>query len=209
MRYLMTLALLVIPSAFARSQEPDARPTIDEQIAKLVALKQQQADLKKQEEVVAADLKKRFDDLRDLLDKLGIIDPKPPKPPEPKPPEPKPPEPVDPLVAKLKAAFAADPPTSLETKREYAKLLAALYRAAEKLTRNESVGTSGELLAQVSRAAADLLEDPPGMKKLAGTRKVVNAELATLLPTDELLTEGQRASVAALFKKLAAILDAF
>lgn len=208
MRYLMIFALLVFPTAIARSQEPDARPTIDEQVAKLVALKQQQADLKKQEEAVAADLKKRFDELRELLDKLGVIDPKPPKPPEPKPPEPKP-EPVDPLVVKLAAAFAADPPTSLETKREYAKLLAALYRAAEKLTRNESVGTSGELLTQVSRAAADLLEDPPGMKKLAGTRKVVNAELTALLPTDEPLTADQRANVAALFKKLAMVLDTF
>lgn len=208
MRYTLAIALLSLMTVCARAQD---KPTIDEQIAKLLELKQQQAELKKQEETISADLKKRFDELRDQLNKLGVIDPQP-KPPEPKPPGPKPPEPapVDPLGKKLRDAFDADPPLAEpETKREYGKLLAALYNEAATLARDDTVGTSGELLLRVMDAAARLLKDPPTGKKLAGTRRIVNLELATILPTDESLTAEQRVAVAAILKKIALILDSF
>lgn len=204
MRRSLLLVLLGAPLALGATvavpigaaQEP--KPSIEQLVGRVIELRKQRADLKKQEDAAVADLKAELKRLQELLAELDLPDVKPPVPPKP---------PADPLAAKLKAAFDADPPADPETKREYAKLLAALYRAAEELARDETVSTSGELLAQVSTAAAGLLKDPPGMKKLAGTRKVVNAELAALLPTDDTLTADQRAATAALFKKLAAILD--
>ena len=123
-----------------------------------------------------------------------------PKPPDPKPPEPKPP--TDPLAQKLGAAFDADP-AAAGAKREQAKDLAALYRQAAKLCADEGVGTSGELLKRVKDAAGTLV-GPAALKEV---RRVVGQELAAVLPTDDALTAEQRAAAAALFGKLATILD--
>jgi hypothetical protein len=123
-------------------------------------------------------------------------EPKPPKPPDPKPPPP------DPLRAKLKAAFDSDaaPP---ELKREHAKDLAALYRAAARLAEDTAVATSGELLTRVRNAARTLI----GPDALKDVRRVVGDELSALLPTDSPLTDSRRTSVATLFKRFAAILE--
>jgi hypothetical protein len=122
------------------------------------------------------------------------VPPDPPKPPDP---------PAGPLAAKLKQAFDADP-AQLDRKREQAKDLAALYRQAGKLAQDQTVATSGALLEQVKKAAGVLV----GADALKECRKAVNRELGELLPTDDALTDGQRVAVAALFGKLAAILDA-
>jgi hypothetical protein len=119
---------------------------------------------------------------------------------EPKPPQPKPPG--DPLRAKLKAAFDADP-APVERKREQAKDLAALYRAAAKLAEDSAIPTSGELLRRVRDAGGNLV----GSDALKEVRRVVGHELSALLPTDAPLSDSQRTSAAALFRKLAAILE--
>lgn len=118
--------------------------------------------------------------------------------PDPKPPRP----PPDSLQAKLKAAFDTDS-APRERKREHAKDLAALYRAAAKLAEDESVPTSGELLRRVRDAAGTLI----GTDALREVRRVVGNELSALLPIDVALSSTHRSSVAALFRKLAAILE--
>lgn len=126
---------------------------------------------------------------------MVIGDAPPPKPPEP--------PPTDPLAAKLKLVFDADP-AALATRREQAKDLAALYRQAAKLAEDESVATSGALLQRVKDASATLV----GPTALREVRRVVAQELAAVLPTDDVLSAEQRRATAALFLRLAAILDA-
>ena len=88
--------------------------------------------------------------------------------------------------------------------REQVKdLAAAAYRAAAKLAEDSSVPTSGELLRRVRDAAGTLI-GPDALKEV---RRVVGGELATLLPTDAALTDAQRTTTAALFRKLAATLE--
>lgn len=198
MRLLFALALFAALAPLgttARAQEP-AKPGIEQLVQRITELRKQQADLKKQEDAAALELKAELKRLHDLLDALNI-DPKPPVPP-------KPPEPADPLRAKLKSAFDADP-AQLDARRSHAKDLAALYRQAAKLCADESVATSGDLLARVKTAAASLV----GADALRECRKVVGAELGALLPTDDALTDAQRKAVAALFARLADVLDTF
>jgi hypothetical protein len=128
-----------------------------------------------------------------------VIGDAPPGPgPNPKPPNP----PPDVLRAKLKAAFDSDSADPAQ-KREQAKDLAALYRAAAKLAEDSAVPTSGELLRRVRDAAGTLI-GPDALKEV---RRIVGGELAALLPTDAALTDTQRTTAAALFRKLAAILE--
>lgn len=171
-------------------------PTIDQLIERIVELRKQQAELAKQEAQAQADLKRALKELQDKLDKLNL-------PPAPKPPDPKP-EPVDPLKAKLRAAFDADP-AQLDVRRNSAKDLAELYRQAAKLATDATVETSGDLLKRVKDASAALV----GADALRECRKVVAQELGAVLPTDEPLTDAQRKAVADLFGRLAVILDSF
>lgn len=122
----------------------------------------------------------------------------------PAPPPPPLPHPPDPLRAKLAAAFASAFGAP-EQKREWAKDLAALYRAAAKLSADSNVTTAGTLKAKLTAAAGALI----GPDALTEVRKVVALELAVLLPIAEAeLTPVQRAAVAALFTKLASRLEA-
>jgi hypothetical protein len=118
--------------------------------------------------------------------------------PNPKPPEP----PPGAFRAKLKAAFDADPAPP-DLKREHAKDLAALYRAAAKLAEDAAVPTSGELLRRVRDAGGTLI----GTDALREVRRAAGSELSALLPTDAPLSPAHRASAAALFRKLASILE--
>jgi hypothetical protein len=186
-------------AALQRPAPPPApAPTLDQLIQAVKDVRKQRADLRakdadlaKQEAAAVAALKAAIQDLRDLLD---IIDPKPPTPPAP--PQP----PADPLAAKLKAAFDGD---SSAQKKEQAKDLAALYRQAAKLANDAGVATAGDLLGRVKAASATLV----GADALKAVRNAVGGELAAILPTDDPLTDAQRASAAALFAKLATILD--
>jgi hypothetical protein len=117
-------------------------------------------------------------------------------------PKPKPDPPPDPLRAKLKAAFDADG-APVELKRDQARDLAALYRAAAKLAEDPAVTTAGELLKRVRDAAGTLV----GPDALREVRRVAGNELASLLPTDSALKNDGRAAAAGLFRKLAVILE--
>jgi hypothetical protein len=197
------LCVLVAPATqSARAADPvPGSASIDQLLEKIADLRRQKADLEKQEQAAAAELKVRLKELVEKLSKLGLADPLPipPAPPAP----PKPPEPpVDLLAAKLKTAFDGDT-ADAATKRERAKDLAALYRQAAALASNADVATSGDLLKRVRDAAGVLV----GADSLKGVRQAVGAELARLLPTDSPLSDEQRKAVGELFVKLAGILE--
>lgn len=118
--------------------------------------------------------------------------------PGPKPPEPK----LDPLKARLKAAYDADPAEPAK-KQGQAKDLAELYRQAAALALRDDVASSGELLRRVRDAAGTLV----GADALKSVRTEVAAELKAVLPADAALADEQRKAVADLFRKLAAVLD--
>jgi hypothetical protein len=134
-----------------------------------------------------------------------IGDPPAPVPPPvpPVPPTPPKPVPVDPLKAKLSAVFASAAGTPAD-KSEWAKDLAALYRAGAKMCADPAVTTATALKTKLS-AAAGALVGPDALKEV---RQAVAGELAAVLPTTEAdLTTDQRTAAAALFTKLAAVLD--
>lgn len=193
-------------SAIAFAQDPPTpppspKPSIDQLIDRIGDLRKQRTDVEKQEQAAITDLRARFKELQDKLDKLGLIEPAP-KPVPPKPPEPPVPVPVDPLKTKLKVAFESDT-ADVATKREQAKDLAALYRQAAVLASDAMVVTSGDLLKRVRDAAGTLI----GVDALKEVRRAAGAELAGVLPTDAPLSDAQRLSAAVLFKKLAEILE--
>lgn len=196
---LTALVLLLAAPVCARAQEPPK--TIDQIIDRIADLKKQRADLERQEQTVVGDLKAELKKLNDRIDKLGLLDgpgpaPKPPAPVDP-------PKPADQLRAKLRAALDAAAGTSAE-KAEWAKDLAALYRAAAKLAADPTLATAAALRGRLKDASAALV-GPDALKEV---RQVVAAELAAVLPTaDADLTDAQRAGASALFKRLAEVLD--
>ncbi len=113
---------------------------------------------------------------------------------------PVPPTPPDPVAAAIAAAYSAEPAPD---KRDRVKDLAALYRQAAVLAADPTVTSSGALLARV-QAAAKTLVGPDAVK---GVRAVAAGELGRVLPVDGPLSDGQRGSVVATFKKLATILE--
>src|SRR5579872_4312921 len=147
------------------------------------------------------------DQLSDHARTLVVIGDPPPPPPPPAPPvppaPPAPPPPADPLQAKLAAAFSAAAGTPAQ-KKEWAKDLAALYRAAAKLSNDPTVTSAATLKAKLSAAAGALVGDTA----LREVRTVVAGELAVVLPTAEAdLTADHRAAAAALFSRFAAALE--
>lgn len=119
---------------------------------------------------------------------VGDAPPPPPKPPDP------PPE--DPLRAKFRAAYNADPGDAAK-KDAARKDLAELYRQGAMLTADNTVTTTGELVDRLRRAGQTLAAD-----QLPGTRKAVALELAAAMPADEPLTPDRRKDAAALFSKI-------
>lgn len=146
-----------------------------------------------------------YTSLNDVLSepaRVTIVIGDPPPPPAP-PVPPAPPTPPDPLKAKLAAAFAAAAGTA-EQKREWAKDLAALYRAAAKLSIDPTITTASMLKSKLSVAAETLIGD----MALVEVRKAVAGELAAVLPaTDGELTSDQRTAAASLFSRLSTILE--
>jgi len=120
------------------------------------------------------------------------------------PPEPDPPPPPKPdaLKKKLQEAYVVDKGEAAD-----ARQLAALYRQAVKLAADKTIPTTKELLRRVRVAGESLVE--PGT--LSEVRKVVAGELAVVLgaPSDDPITDGQRLAAAAVFGKLAEILEGF
>jgi hypothetical protein len=168
-----------------------AEPSLDADLAKLKEMRAKASEAAKAVEAFEADLRKRIAELQRLYpDLFGPAVP------------PVPPKPFDPLKVKLAAAFEAD---AAAGKKDSAKDLAALYRAAAKLCTSADVATAGELLARVKKAAATMLDPPDALK---GVRAAVGAELGAMFPADGPLSDEQRVKAAELFGKLAVILDA-
>lgn len=124
-----------------------------------------------------------------------------PAPPAPKPPAPKPPAPpADPLVAKLRAAYLADPGAD---KAERLAERAELYAQAAKVAADESLATVGQVLETVRGASLKLAPD-----SLKGVRAAIAAELAAVFPDDDVLDAACRARLTAAFARVAAALRA-
>ncbi len=169
-----------------------AEPGIDDLLTRITDIRKQRAELDKQEAAAKSDLDKKRREQQERYDALFG--------PQPKPPEPKP---SDPLRDRLKPAYDADP-AQLDKRAAHAKDLAELYRQGAGYATDPATKSSGDLLTRVREASATVI----GPTALVAVRKAVAAELGALLPTDEPLTDLQRADVVALFTRLAAILDA-
>ena len=128
--------------------------------------------------------------------------PAPPKPaPPPAPPRPEPP--ADPLLAKLKAAYLADPAPA-GVKAEALKNRVALYAAATATAADESLLTVGAVLETIGAASVKL--DPDHLR---GVRAVLRDELAAVFgDADELLDPATRKRLADTFARLAGLLRA-
>ncbi|AWM41773.1 hypothetical protein GobsT_71230 [Gemmata obscuriglobus] len=200
MRFCLLPLFGLLAPAWALAQPPTPQ-SIDQLAEQVSGIRRQRAELDKAESAALASIAAELKRQRELLEKLGIDGPapKPPTPPTP----PTPPAPVDPLRSKLKTALDAGAGTSAE-KGEWARDLAALYRAAAKLAGDSSLSTAGALRLKLKEAAAALI----GEAALREVRQVVAVELAAVLPTtDGELTSDQRAGAADLFRKLAAHLE--
>lgn len=182
MYLLISMLLLAQPPA----------PTLDALLEKLVEQRAALEAARKAEAATVLEIQKRYKELTDKLAALGITPG----------PGPKPVPPPDSLKAKIQAAFDADAEPIAE-KREHAKDLAALYREAGKLAVNPAIATAGELVDKVRGAAMTLV----GPKALVAVRTAVASELGQIFPFDAPLTGDQRAAAAALFARLAEILD--
>jgi hypothetical protein len=198
------LALVLLP-AFALAQQPATGRPLSDHATKLQELEKSLEAFK-----TALDTMKAAQ--ADVDAKLSAFLGKPgPTPPGPTPvPPPVPPTPVDPLIAKLKAAFTVDGGT-----KDQAQKLASIYRAATPfVTKKKADGSfvydSGIHLIEAIR---DLTNDPSWIgAALQTTRDAIKIEVATAFggpPTDSPLTDLQRAALAALFTKLATILEGF
>lgn len=107
-------------------------------------------------------------------------DPEPGPGPQPVPPKPPvPPPPDDPLLAKLKLAFAGDPGAPAD-KLKWAQALSGFYTAMAKHVGNNQVATIGDLLSDYRNAIPAVL---PG-DAIPQTRKVAGLEVASLAGDD-------------------------
>jgi hypothetical protein len=132
--------------------------------------------------------------------RVVVTDPQPmPGPDKPDPPKP---APTDPLVARLQAAYTAEPGTPADKADALANKV-ELYRQAAKLAADPAVATTGELVTRV-RQASDAL----GTDRLPGVRKVVRAELQAAMPTDVPLDAATRKLAADTFDRIKAALEA-
>lgn len=183
-------ACLLTVMSIASTSLAQQPPTIDGLIDRVLELRAKKAELDKQEAAALVELQAELKKQRDRLDKLNIPGP-----------EPAPgPKPVDPLVQKVREAIAADKGT-----REDVLQLAALYHEAAKLANSKDVPSGKEFLRRVREASSSIV----GADVLTSLRTLAATELGGVLgvPSDAFLTDTQRAAVAKLFERLAAILE--
>jgi hypothetical protein len=138
--------------------------------------------------------------------RLKLIAPGPPQPmppgPGPAPPAP-PPAPVDPLAAKLQAAFALDA-RAAAAKESDRQDLVELYRQAAELAGKAEVSTTAALVQRIQAASKAL-----GVDGLKEVRVAIATELAAQLGTDDApLTPDSRAKAAAVFGRIRTALEA-
>lgn len=197
MKFPITSALLLLCAAVAFGQDkpPAPAPSIDQTIDRIAELRAKRAELDKLEAAAVGDLKAQLKALNDKIDKLGLAGPAP---------VPVPPVPVDPLRTKLRDAFKAAAGTDAE-KAGWSKDLAALYRALVEVANDREIATAAALKVKMSDSARTLMK---GNDRLKEVRQAVAGELATVLPTTEAdLTDSQRVAAAALFTRLAGLLE--
>lgn len=199
---LVSTALPVVAALFACAPHlsaQDSPASVDSLVAKIGEIRKQRAALDKAEAELRSSLKAELKRIADLVEKLGDDV----KPPVPKPPEPLP---VDPLAAKVRDAIKASAGDDA-TKRKQCLDLAALYRAAAKLTPDAAqLPDADSLLKRLREASAQMLSDPDALREV---RKVVAGELVAVLPTvaDAPLTAEHRAAAVKVFERLAAVLE--
>lgn len=190
MRSAALTALVLLSAAALASAQPPAQG-IDGIAGRISDIDKQTAELAKQRAALVGDLRTELKRIADVVEKLNLNGPAP-----------VPPVPVDPLRAKLQAAYDADP-APVASRKSQALDLAALYRQAAALAQDATVATAGDLLTRVRDAGKTLV----GADALKGIRTVAGAELGALLPTDVPLTADQRTAAAALFAKLASTIE--
>ena len=120
--------------------------------------------------------------------------------PVPPPTPPAPPAPVDPLVLKLQAAFLLDTRAADAKATDLADLI-ELYRQAAILAADPTVMSTGDLKTRVAMASQKLV-----INGLADLRKILAAELGSVMPMDVPLSADVRTAAANAFNKLNAAL---
>ena len=138
------------------------------------------------------------------------VPPVPPPPVPPIPPPPPPPAPVDPFLSKLQAAYDADRGAE-PVKRGQLSLMIGLYLAMVDHSKDASIKTTGDLLADYKRTAnGDGTR--PGLllpNELIGLRKLIGAEVAAVFGPDSVtLDDPMRTRAVELWGKLAKTLGA-
>lgn len=182
----MVLALTLL---FLAPLQPAGEPSLEQLLEKHAELHKATIDAQNAEAASLAAIKARY---KDITDKINRLLPNPG-------PDIKPP--VDVLAGKLREAFGTGNPND-------AKALAALYREAAKLCEDAALESGNQLNAKLAQASTAMV----GKDVLIPLRKVVLGELQLILganPTDEPLTDVQRKAAAALFVRLATILEGF
>lgn len=183
-------------SAALRAQ--DEKPSVDDQLTKLAAVKKQKADLLKQ----VADLDKSAvalvldiqEQLRQLGRRLEEINGTP---------IPVPVNPTDQLKARIRAAYDADPGSPAD-KRQWAIELAGYYSAAveSKLADDHTITTAGQLIERIRKTTT------LDRSKLTGARTVAGQEIAAVLGTIESpLDDTKRKAVTVLFQRIESAFD--
>lgn len=116
------------------------------------------------------------------------------------------PSPVDPLPAKLKAAFDADT-LQLDLRRKGVEDLVVVYQQAAKVINDPSIPTIAEHSKRVKAVADQMLSDDKlSTDALAGVRKVVADELRLAFPSGPPaeLTADTRAQISTIYTRAAA-----
>ena len=163
--------------------------TIDTAIDKILKLRAQQADLKKQEDDLLADVKKRYADLAAKIDKLGAA--------------PTPPAPADKLAVDLGALYAKE---TGDKKKLQALTLANLYKQAAKEANSPQCETCADLAALI----LSFIENAEGLgaDAMKPVRERVMAELKSVAPNLETpLNDNLRASINSIYSRASAILE--
>lgn len=97
-------------------------------------------------------------------------------------PAPIPPAPADPMLAKIKAAWDADP-LQLDLRRKGAASLVAVYTQAAKVIEDPAITSISQHSSQVKAVADQMLKDDGiALDALSGVRKVLADELKASFP---------------------------
>lgn len=193
---LFGLMLCDLASSCGRLRAADPAPSLNDLIAKLDAAKKTAADQTKAVADIEKQIRDQFAAIRKLLADRGLADAEPPEvAPKPKV--------VDPLIQKLRDAYAADKGTRAQLDE-----LVAVYSAATGYARKAA--STKDLQDNVRDVATEFLKDF-GPDTLRALRSVVAAEMIAKIgqPSTDPIGADQRKAAVTLFANLVAILDGF